>query len=353
MVRLVQPERLVLENLGSAVLLFDSGLKLRFANGAAEMLFSGSFRQMAGQTVRELLRCPEVDVMDHIRLVLDTEQALSEREITLKTPDGRLVVVDCTLIPVRSPHDQNVLLVEIHQMDRHLRISREERILSQQEVTRDVVRGLAHEIKNPLGGLRGAAQLLESELNDKELKEYTQIIIEEADRLQNLVNRMLGPNRVPMKSVVNIHHALERVRSLVKAEGRNGVVLNCDYDPSIPEIIGDMDQLIQALLNIVRNAARAVMPKGVITLRTRIRRQCTVGNIRHRHVAAIQIIDNGPGIPEEIRDRLFFPLVTEGTGGMGLGLSISQSLINQHGGLIECSSEPGHTVFTILLPVEC
>ncbi|MCB1725943.1 MAG: PAS domain-containing sensor histidine kinase, partial [Gammaproteobacteria bacterium] len=209
----------------------------------------------------------------------------------------------------------------------------------------------AHEIKNPLGGLRGAAQLLESELDSAELQEYTHIIIQEADRLQELVNRMLGPNRRPSFEPVNIHHVLERVRTLVLAETAERMTIIRDYDPSIPELIGDHDQLIQAMLNVVRNAARALGESGTVTLRTRIQRQLTIGNERYRLAAKIDIIDDGPGIPPEIADTLFLPMVTAGTGGMGLGLSIAQSLINQHRGLIECNSRQGETVFTIFLPV--
>ncbi len=215
-----------------------------------------------------------------------------------------------------------------------------------------MVRGLAHEIKNPLGGLRGAAQLLQAELGSEELREYTQIIIQEADRLQELVNRMLGPNRRPSYAPINIHHVLERVRTLVLAETGERITIRRDYDPSIPELSGDSDQLIQAVLNIVRNAVRALGDTGTVTLRTRIQRQLTIGHGRHRLAAQIDIIDNGPGIPPEIAETLFLPMVTAGTGGMGLGLSIAQSLINQHQGLIECNSRDGETTFTIFLPLE-
>jgi two-component system nitrogen regulation sensor histidine kinase GlnL len=213
------------------------------------------------------------------------------------------------------------------------------------------VRGLAHEIKNPLGGLRGAAQLLERELPDEALTEYTQIIIEEADRLQNLVNNMLGPNRVPEMKSVNIHQILERVYHLVKAEAGLRLTINRDYDPSIPPIVGDMDQLIQAFLNILRNGVKAAGSRGVLGITTRILRQFTIGNIQHRLVVSVEIEDNGPGIPKELQERIFFPMVTGGDG-IGLGLSIAQTLINRHHGLIEFNSKPGQTVFRVLLPLE-
>ncbi len=215
-----------------------------------------------------------------------------------------------------------------------------------------MIRGLAHEIKNPLGGLRGAAQLLERELPDPQLTEYTKIIIDEADRLQNLLNRMLGPNTLPNLRETNIHHVLERVRSLVLAEAPPGIEITRDYDPSIPNLNADSDQLIQAALNLVRNAVQALGQHGSIILRTRAQRQITIGHERHRLVLTLEVIDNGPGIPQEIQERIFYPMVTGHANGTGLGFSIAQSLINRHGGLIECTSEPGNTIFRILLPLE-
>jgi two-component system nitrogen regulation sensor histidine kinase GlnL len=277
---------------------------------------------------------------------------ITKRGVVLRNERSE-VTVDCTVTPVHDDDGTQLAIVELQQIDRHLRISREERLITQQALTRDVVRGLAHEIKNPLGGLRGAAQLLESELANDELKEYTHIIIQEADRLQQLVNRMLGPNRRPSYALVNIHHVLERVRTLVLAETGERIAIIRDYDPSIPELFGDSDQLIQAVLNVVRNATRAIIERGTVTLRTRIQRQFTIATERSRLAAQIDIIDDGPGIPAEIVDTLFLPMVTGGTGGMGLGLSIAQSLVNQHKGLIECNSRRGETVFTIYLPIGC
>ena len=237
-------------------------------------------------------------------------------------------------------------------IDRQIRITREEQLLQQQSATRALLRGLAHEVKNPLGGLRGAAQLLENELGDEELKEYTQIIIGEADRLQNLVDRMLGPNSLPRISQVNIHEVLEHVRNLVSVEAPQDVELVPDYDPSIPPISGDRDQLVQVILNIVRNAVHAVGHHGAIHLRSRVQRQYTIGQTRHKLVASVEVIDDGPGIADDIKEKIFFPMVSGKPEGTGLGLSIAQSLINQHGGLIECDSRPGQTKFTILLPVD-
>lgn len=344
----------VLENLVSAVVLFDEQLKVRYLNPAAEMLLASSARHIIGQSADHLFQCvagDDKDAQRHLAQIIAAAQPLTEREIEVLLPDNRQVTVDCSIIPLSELDGSEGILLELQQVDRHLRITRETQLMSRQALTRDVVRGLAHEIKNPLGGLRGAAQLLEAELDNDELKEYTQVIIDEADRLQGLVNSILGPNRLPEYKELNIHHVLERIRSLVYAETGERIHLVRDYDPSIPELLGDMDQLIQAILNIVKNAARAVGDGGRIVLKTRVLRQFTLGDRRYDLVAKVDIIDDGPGIPDSIKDKLFYPMVTEGTGGMGLGLSIAQSIINQHKGLIECDSEPGETVFTIYLPL--
>jgi len=211
---------------------------------------------------------------------------------------------------------------------------------------------LAHEIKNPLGGLRGAAQLLDLELDDPDLKEYTQIIIDESDRLQGLMDKMLGPNKLPDKKALNIHEVLERVRQLVQAESSGNLIIKHDYDPSIPDIHGDKDQLIQAILNIARNAVQAMDGKGNIIFKTRIHRQMSIGRKRYKLAVKCDIIDNGPGIDADMISKIFYPMITGRAEGTGLGLSIAQALINQHNGLIECNSETGNTVFSIFLPVE-
>jgi two-component system nitrogen regulation sensor histidine kinase GlnL len=339
----------ILDNLASAVIVFDEDLRVCYLNQAAEMLLAVSANHVLGELPDAWISCHGAAVIDLINASA-VGSPITKRGVVLTTERNN-VTVDCTVTPIVDDQGLQQTIVELQQIDRHLRISREERLITQQALTRDVVRGLAHEIKNPLGGLRGAAQLLESELDSPDLKEYTHIIIQEADRLQELVNRMLGPNRRPSYAEVNIHNVLERVRSLVLAETGDRLTVVRDYDPSIPELVGDSDQLIQAILNIVRNASRAIEDKGTVTLRSRILRQFTVGNVRHRLAAKIEIIDNGPGIPSEIADPLFLPMVTRGTGGMGLGLAIAQSLINQHQGLIECNSHIGETVFTIYLPV--
>lgn len=339
----------IIENLHTAVLLFDRDLCLVYMNPASEMLFAISMQRILGSDASMLL--PAGELVDSLRIALQSRHPFTERELPLKLVSGRTVTVDLTAIPLSEPNRESELLVEVNELDRQLRISREEALLAQSNATRALVRGLAHEIKNPLGGLRGAAQLLERELANAELKEYTGIIISEADRLQNLMNRMLGPNALPHNQAVNIHEVLERVRRIVQAESPNGLHIVRDYDPSIPELLADEDQIIQAILNLVRNAAQALAGHGSIVLRTRTLRQYTIGHERHKLVARLDVIDDGPGIPPEMKENIFLPMVTSRADGTGLGLPIAQSLINLHGGLIECDSIPGRTVFTVLLPL--
>jgi two-component system nitrogen regulation sensor histidine kinase GlnL len=345
-------EERILENLRTAILLFDEDLRLRYINPAAEMMFAVSSRHVKGLLADGVLPCPGNVLESKLQRALDAGQSFSEREVVLTLAEGKEITVNCSIEPLHSYGAAKELLIELHQVDRHLRISREAHLLSQQKATQALVRGLAHEIKNPLGGLRGAAQLLERELPNESLREYTRIIIEEADRLQSLMNQMLGPNRLARRQRLNIHHVLERVRQLVIAEAGSGLSVIRDYDPSIPEIVGNNDQLIQALLNVARNGARAAGAKGSLIMRTRVLRQFTISNIRHRLVLQIEIVDNGPGIDREMQERIFLPMVTGSEGGTGLGLTIAQTLINQHEGLIECRSKKGKTVFSVFLPLE-
>jgi two-component system nitrogen regulation sensor histidine kinase GlnL len=239
------------------------------------------------------------------------------------------------------------LLAELRPIEEQLRYAREERLVFEQQANRELIRNLAHEIKNPLGGLRGSAQLLERELDKPELREYTQVIIKEADRLQRLMDRMLTPHRTPRVEPVGIHEVLERVRSLIKAEF--DIEIQRDYDPSIPEVVGDREQLIQAVLNIARNAVQSGARN--IAFRTRTVRQITILRQRHRLALELQVVDDGPGVPEEIQDRIFNPLVSGREGGTGLGLSLAQTFVQYHQGVIEFESRPGRTTFRILLPL--
>lgn len=343
--------RWLLDSLSTAIVLLDRQCQVGLMNSAAENLFSVSFRQCQGLPLAHLAEGTDA-LLPGLRRCLETGHPYTERELSLRIPGEHGITVDCTVTPVMEHGVQAWLVMEIRRVDRQLKINREEHLIAQHNNTRALLRNLAHEIKNPLGGLRGAAQLLEGELAHEELKEYTQVIIGEADRLRNLVDRMLGPSHPPVYANVNIHQILERVRTLVLAEASNGLEIHQDYDPSIPDLRGDADQLIQAILNIVRNAVQVLEGQGVVTLRTRIERHYTIGPVCHRLVARVDIIDNGPGIPDEQRQVIFFPMISGRASGTGLGLSISQILIHRHGGLIECQSRPGETIFTLLLPLE-
>ncbi|UVO17814.1 nitrogen regulation protein NR(II) [Stutzerimonas stutzeri] len=348
-------QRLLIENLTTATLLLDARLRLEYMNPAAEMLLAVSGQRSHGQFISELFtESPEA--LAALRQAVAEAHPFTKREATLTSATGQTLTVDYAVTPIPGS-GETMLLLEVLPRDRLLRITKEEAQLSKQETTRMLVRGLAHEIKNPLGGIRGAAQLLARELPDEHLQDYTEVIIEEADRLRNLVDRMLGSNRLPRLEMTNIHEVLEHVASLIEAECQGSLVLVRDYDPSIPEILMDREQMIQAVLNIMRNAMQALAGQtelglGRLTLRSRTVRQFTIGHIRHRLVARIEIIDNGPGIPAELQNTLFYPMVSGRPDGTGLGLAITQNIISQHQGLIECESHPGHTAFSIFLPLE-
>jgi two-component system nitrogen regulation sensor histidine kinase GlnL len=284
---------------------------------------------------------------------LVTHWDYSAQTVSYPRPDREPLPLACTLTRAEAPGVS--LLAELRPIEQQLRQAREERLYSEQQSNRELIRNLAHEIKNPLGGLRGSAQLLEHELDRAELREYTQVIIKEADRLQALMDRLLTPHRQPRVERLSIHVVLERVRSLVLAEfAREAVHIECDYDPSLPDLEGDKEQLIQAVLNVVRNAAQAVAGSGRsgrITLRTRAIRQVTLLRQRHRLALELQVIDDGPGVPEDIREKIFNPLVSGRDGGSGLGLSLAQTFVHYHRGVIECDSRPGRTVFRIVLPL--
>ncbi|HBA67727.1 MAG TPA: nitrogen regulation protein NR(II) [Methylococcaceae bacterium] len=341
----------ILEHLNEAVLLFDRQLKLTYINTAGEVLFADSARHLLGNSAMELFKTVDSEQRLDLEQCLSMDEPLVDRELTLDIM-SQSITVNFSATPVINDDQVTEIIVELQQLDRHLRISKEEQLLSQQSTVRMLVRGLAHEIKNPLGGLRGAAQLLDLELDDPELKEYTQIIIAESDRLQGLMDKMLGPNKLPNKALLNIHEVVERVRQLVLIEANGKLSVIQDYDPSIPDVFADKNQLIQAVLNIVRNAVQAMEGSGVLTLKTRVCRQMTIGRKRNKLTARIDIIDTGPGIDKEMMSKVFYPMITGRASGTGLGLSIAQSLINQHDGMIECDSQPGRTVFSIYLPLE-
>jgi two-component system nitrogen regulation sensor histidine kinase GlnL len=341
----------ILDNLSTAVLVFDDGLRLVYLNQAGEIMLAHSARFACGRTVHELVTNADV-LVEHLADAIERQQVISNRGCLLELPDAPDLRVNCTFTPVIEAGLGTFVQLELRQIDHQMRVEQDELLINQQQAAHALVRGLAHEIKNPLGGLRGAAQLLEREITDASLKEYTRIIIGEADRLQVLMDRMLGPNSLPNLRPVNIHEVLERVRELVLVEAGEGLVIHTDYDPSLPDLKADADQLIQAILNIVRNASQALGGQGEITLRTRVSRNFNIGTHKYRLVARIEIIDSGPGIDEALRKKIFYPMVTSRSDGTGLGLSIAQALVSRHHGLIECSSQPGETTFTILLPLD-
>jgi len=345
-------ERRVLDNLSTAVLLFDGDLCLRYINPAGEMLLQVSARHVLGQPVGVLIPWSECPLERRLRGALVTRRPFTEREVSIPLSNGRTIRVSCTILPLHYADASSEALVELCRVDRHLRIVHEGHLIAQHRATQALLRGLAHEIKNPLGGLRGAAQLLEQELTNESCREYTRIIIDEVDRLHKLMDRMLGPNLLPKKERVNIHQVLNHVCGLLSAEHPEGPVIARDYDPSIPDFSADPDRLIQAVLNLVRNAIAASGPHGRVELRTRVLHRFTIGGQCYRLVMRVEVIDDGAGVAPDLQDRIFFPMVSGHPGGTGLGLPIAQELINQHGGLIEYESRPGKTRFFVYLPLE-
>ncbi|HZM35072.1 MAG TPA: nitrogen regulation protein NR(II) [Burkholderiales bacterium] len=333
-----------LEHLATAVVALDEEFVVRYANPAAESLLATGAKSLVGQPFLGLFFENE-----DLRKTLDEARSAhwdyAARNVTYERPGREPLPLSCVVTGVELPG--LALLIELRPISEQLRMAREERLLFEQQANRELIRNLAHEIRNPLGGLRGSAQLLESELGKSELREYTQVIINEADRLQALLDRMLTPHRPPLVESFSVHEVLERVRSLVKAEF--GTDIERDYDPSLPELVGDREQLIQSVLNIARNAAQS--GAGKICFRTRALRQVTILKQRCRLALELQVVDDGPGVPEEIQDRIFNPLVSGREGGTGLGLSLAQTFVQYHKGVIEFDSRPGRTIFRILLPL--
>ena len=342
----------ILDNLVTAVIAVDADLNLSYLNSAAEMLLCASFDQVVGKRAKDCFIEPESDGTEFSQALIDG-RPYTKRHAKWRLHNGSEITVDYSVDP--SPNLDS-LLIEVQPLDRLIRISKDEAMMSAQETSRNLIRSMAHEIKNPLGGIRGAAKLLSREFGESDLSEYTRIIIEETDRLRDLVDRMLGPRVPAERKLVNVHDVLEHVAAVIDVEAGHEVRISRDYDPSIPDLIGDRAQLIQALLNISRNALQALLEsdtqKPHITLATRIQRRFTIGRRHHPLVARVIITDNGPGIPPELIGNIFFPMITGRAEGTGLGLAITQNLISQHGGLVECQSEPGKTEFILYLPLD-
>lgn len=339
---------LTLEYLATAVILLDDESRIAYLNPAAENLFDVSAKNMMGHPVQQAFTHTE-QLAGAMQQAVHNNACYIEHNLTLGTYAHGKLQLRCAATPLLS--DKPFLLLEFHAIDRPLKLAREEQMLDQTQANRLLLRNLAHEIKNPLGGIRGAAQLLEQELDKPALREYTQVIVQEADRLRALLEKLLVPQSVSQHSALNIHEVLERVRSVVLAEIPEGLAIKRDYDISLPALIGDKEQLIQVMLNIVRNAAQAMQGSGLIVLRTRIARQVTLIKRRYLLAVMVQIIDNGPGIPPELQDKIFYPLVSGRADGHGLGLTLAQDFVSQHHGTIEFDSEPGRTCFTVMLPL--
>lgn len=344
----------LVENAQTVIIVFDRDLRVVYVNRAAEVMFERSVRQITGTKLTQLVCGDDMLVKAVEKCHLDRD-ALVMHEHELQIISGGKVVATCCVTPLSEDEPSaNNILVEVMYSGHQQLINRNESMIAQLQANEAMLQGLAHEIKNPLGGLRGAAQLLERQLENPELKEYTGIIIKEADRLKNVVNQFLTSKTAPQKTLMSIHEVLERVRSLVLAETPSLGDIHRDYDPSIPEIIADKDLLIQAMLNLVRNAAAAVQDilDGRVELRSRVLRRQAIGSRVWPLVVGIDVIDNGSGVPANIESQVFSPMVTSKAEGTGLGLTIAQSLVHQHDGVIEYSRRSGKTVFSMLLPME-
>ena len=354
--------RLLVDNLTTAILLVDSNLNIFYLNSACEALFDISLLRAAGMPVLNLLQVPsdEFKTAEALNNTLATGQPYTRREATIKV-NFKDIHVDYSVSQLNYNKTYHpLLLIELNPIDRMLKISKEENLIQQHQVARQLIRGVAHEIKNPLGGIRGATQLLARSLNDPQYAEFTDIIISEVDRLRNLADTMLGSRQLPSYQATNIHEPLERVRSLIANQTKKKIKIIRDYDLSLPDVHADRDQLIQVILNICANAVQAMMENKdffedhhpELTLRTRIQRLVTINGVLNRSAIRVDIEDNGPGVPEEIIESVFYPLVTGRAKGTGLGLSIAQNIMHQHNGMIECQSIPGKTVLSLYLPWE-
>jgi two-component system nitrogen regulation sensor histidine kinase GlnL len=342
----------LLDALSTGLVVLDAQLCPIYANIAAQDVLAFSLNQARGRPFGDFLH-ESNGLLATLRRVLESGEGIADRELQLKPTsaarDAR--VFDVTITPLEGTITGTHLLLELADATQRQRISRESDLLARLDSSRLMIRQLAHEIKNPLGGLRGAAQLLDRALPDPGLHEYTNVIIREADRLTALVDSIAGPGRPPVRALMNVHEICEHVYHLVRAEARSTVLIERDYDPSLPSAFLDRNQIIQALLNVARNALQALGERGRVTLRTRALSNVSIGAARHRLVGSVQVEDNGPGVPQELRASLFYPLVTGRPNGTGLGLAVAQDLVTRHGGLIEFESEPGRTLFTLLLPL--
>ena len=338
----------ILENMSTAVVALNSDNTYFFINIAAlNMLgISNNFPDL--KTLKSSVGHTSLD--KHIRNVNEYNHSKMIRDFKFKNFEGDEKIVDCN-ISQAIIDDANVTLIELSETGRLHSISLEQNLIEQERAVREMIKGLSHEIKNPLGGILGAAQILEKSLDDK-YKKFTDIIKKETGRLVNLLNDMALPVTSVEKENINLHEATEHVIDLFKFDLKNKEVrFEKDYDPSIPDVFTNKEQLIQTLINLVRNSIQALEYKGNVVIKTRSESSYTIGNKKYQLVAKVDVIDNGPGIPEEKLKEIFYPMVTTKNDGMGLGLTIAQSIVMQNSGLIECSSKHRETKFTIVLPI--
>ncbi len=345
----------IFEAMVCSIIIVDTELRVQYMNPAAEVLMGHSLSQHQDKPLAQLIHTSQLHA--HILNAIHDAQSHVTRESKIHLSNQNEITVDCAVTPLHDNEDIIGSLLEINQVDRKLRIMRDEQLLAQQQNSQIVLKGIAHEVKNPLSGIRAAAQLLELEFEDQSLKEYTQIIMSEIDRLKGLMERMLGSSQLPNMQTVNIHEVMEHVYHLLKNCKPNNISINTDYDPSLPEFTGDRNQLVQVVLNIANNAINALCQhdtqnKKNIIFKTRVQRHFTIDHKLHPLVLCASIIDNGAGIPDSLKDKIFSPMVSGNSEGTGLGLSIAQSLVNRQGGLIEYARKQEKTEFNIYIPLK-
>ena len=340
----------ILDTLNASILCLDSNFCVSYANATAEALFECSVAKLIGRRFDSLLsRFEPSSILT--RLKLDAV-ALTEHEATITFANGKSISANYSVYPLDDQSRDDELLIEIRPLEHQAQFAREEQNQMQQQAGQQLARGLAHEINNPLGGIRGAAQLLQKEFDNPDWSEYTEVIINEVDRLQALTKNMLGPDSRINRNPINILEVLEHIRKIILAAEPERITISRDYDPSIPELLADRDLLIQAFLNFVRNSVQAIDGNGTIGFKTRIGRQFTIGQITHPLVVQIDISDNGRGISHELIETIFLPMITDKADGSGLGLPIAQDIISRHGGTIHLQSNENGTTFSVILPLE-
>lgn len=343
----------ILNTLNSAIMCLDKNFSVSYVNLAGEELFSSSAASLRGKPFHQLFSRVEPNTITHkLDSLGDERNAVTEHHARITLANGKSIAAGYSIYRMDGLDSNSDVLVEIKPMNWQVQVTSEESINLQGQAELLFAQGMAHEIKNPLGGIRGAAQLLERELTTPRMKQYTEVIISETDRLTALINNMLGANTEFVRSAVNIHEVLEHIRRLVLAAESGRINIKIDYDPSIPEFAGDKRQLIQAILNIAQNAAQSIEGRGEIIFKTRIGRRFTIARVTHPLVVQVDISDNGKGIATDIRDTLFLPMVTNKTQGNGLGLPIAQKIISRHGGIIFFESSSQGTKFSIIVPLQ-